>query len=128
VITGRGPGAPSVTPDVVCTLGQPARGQAVDLTEIRHTDALMDLLASRRLPRPRDLGDPAVTLLSSLTRDVDTPAVSTAPGGTHRRPPVSWGQAAAAVVIFLAAVVAAAGFLVAGMLTRLAGAGTRGRR
>jgi hypothetical protein len=63
-----------VTPDVVCTQRRAARSEAVDLSAIRRTDALIDLLASRRLLRPRSLGDPVITLLSSLNSDVDEPA------------------------------------------------------
>lgn len=71
MITGRGPGAPSVTPDMVVTLHRADRSQTADLSAIRRTDALIDLLASRRLLRPRALGDPVLELLSSLTADVD---------------------------------------------------------
>jgi hypothetical protein len=73
VITGRGPGAPSATPDMVFTLRESASGQAVDLTAIRHTDELIDLLGSRRLRRPHTAGDSALKLLCSLAADVDSP-------------------------------------------------------
>jgi hypothetical protein len=151
LITGRGPGAPSVTPGMVSTRRRAPHGQAVDLTAIRRTDAILDLLARRRLLRPRALGDPAITLLSSLAADVDTrpapaepqagaaarPQGRTRPGplagrryaGAHRRraavPPVPAVAAAAAVTV--AAAVAAAGMAVAGMLTRLGGAARGGR-
>jgi hypothetical protein len=82
-----------VTPQAGRTRRDDARGQAVDLGAIRRTDAIVDLLASRGLPRPRALGDPAITLLSSLSADVDAPSgaprdTSGAPGGTgtHRAP------------------------------------------
>lgn len=74
MITGRGPGAPSVTPNTVLTLRQSAPDQTADLTAIRQTDALIDLLGSRRLRRPHTSGDPALILLSSLAADVDCSA------------------------------------------------------
>jgi hypothetical protein len=49
-----------------------ARGsQPADLSAIWRTDALMDLLAARRLLRPHTFGDPAIALLSGLAADVD---------------------------------------------------------
>jgi hypothetical protein len=133
---------------MVSTRRRAPHGQAVDLTAIRRTDAILDLLARRRLLRPRALGDPAITLLSSLAADVDTlrPAPAEPPArprgrarpgplagrryaGAHRRraavPPVPAVAAAAAVTV--AAAVAAAGMAVAGMLTRLGGAARGGR-
>lgn len=75
MIVGRGPGAPSVTPDMVFTLSRRADGGAsagaVDLGAIRRTDAIVDLLASRRLRQPSVLQDPAVLLLGALAADVD---------------------------------------------------------
>jgi len=71
VITGRGPGAPSVTGDMEFALRPAEHSQAVDLSAIRRTDAIADLLAARRLLRPRALGDPAITLLRALAADVD---------------------------------------------------------
>lgn len=44
---------------------------APDLSEIRRTDEIIDIFASRRRPRPRVLLDPAVALLASLAADVD---------------------------------------------------------
>ena len=71
MITGRGPGAPSVTGDMEFALRPAEHSQAVDLSAIRRTDAIADLLAARRLLRPRALGDPAITLLRALAADVD---------------------------------------------------------
>jgi hypothetical protein len=109
-----------VTPEVVGTLGHDAHGRPTDLGAIRRTDALVDLLATRRLRRPRALGDPVVTLLHSLTSDVDGRARHTGRrGGAHRRPGEPWVQAVAAALAFAAAAAAAAGLLMVSMLTRL---------
>ncbi|HEY5989503.1 MAG TPA: hypothetical protein VIV12_24465 [Streptosporangiaceae bacterium] len=88
MITGRGPGAPSVTPNSVLTLRQSAPDRAADLVAIRQTDALIDLLGSRRLRRPHTSGDPALILLSSLAADVDSPAPVSGTGaaGAMARP------------------------------------------
>jgi hypothetical protein len=76
VITGRGPGAPSVTPDMVFTLHPDARsepgGPAFDLAAIRRSEAIIDLLGARRLLRPRAIHDPAIIALSVLAADVDS--------------------------------------------------------
>jgi hypothetical protein len=137
VITRGGSGAPSAGPSGEPARPGDARGQAVDLAEIRRTDMVVDLLASRRLVRPRLLGDPVITLLSSLTRDVDTPSPgrSGAPrgagrryAGAHRRRAGPWWQAAAAVMIVLASAMAVAALMLAGMLTRLPGVGGSGRQ
>lgn len=131
MITGRGPGAPGVTPDMVFTLYGAARGapggQAVDLSEIRRSDAIMDLLASRRLMRPRAVHDPAIALLSALAADVDSPATEdlaapTGHRGAGQGRPVpaadTWVRVAAAVAVAGAA--ATTGIMVTGMLARLA--------
>ncbi len=76
MITGRGPGAPSVTPDMVFTLQPNACGgpgkPAIDLSAIRRSEAILNLLGTRRLMRPRALHDPAIVLLSVLAADVDS--------------------------------------------------------
>lgn len=92
MITGRGPGAPSVTPNTVLTLRQSAPDQTADLTAIRQTDALIDLLGSRRLRRPHTSGDPALILLSSLAADVDCSAQT----GSAAAVPAGPGHAGAA--------------------------------
>lgn len=137
--TRRGPGAPSVTPEAGCP-------PAADLGAIRRTDTVVDLLGSRRLRRPRRLGDPVIMLLSSLNADVDTPA-GTRRGwrggrpagagarryaGAHRhrglragrRRPGTWLPAVAASMIFVAAAMTVTGLMMAGMVTRLTGTGT----
>ena len=76
MITGRGPGAPSVTPDMVFTLRPDARSEpgdpAFDLGAIRRSEAIINLLGARRLLRPRAIHDPAIVLLSVLASDVDS--------------------------------------------------------
>ena len=108
MIEGREPGAP--------------RGQAADLSAIRRSDAIIEMLASRRRLRSRALRDPAVAVLSSLVHDIEAGARR-----AGERPPRHTAAAAAAAAIAVAAaVVAAAGFVVVAMLTRLTGA--RGRQ
>jgi O-antigen ligase len=97
------------------------------LTEIRRSDAIVDLLA-RRHARPsaarrharrlRALGDPAVTLLSSLAADVDAGPPA---GAARPRPAGAWRHAVVAVATAVA-VLTAAGLLVATVLARLAAA------
>jgi hypothetical protein len=127
-----------VTGDMEFTLRPAARNQAVDLSAIRRTDAIVDLLAARRLLRPHALGDPAITLLRALAADVGAAEARQAtrrPGTAPRRPLRPAGQtrrgsgwapsAAAAAVITSAAAavvaVAAAGLVVMSALTRLGG-------
>jgi hypothetical protein len=155
VIKGRKPGAPSVTPDTgpVSRHGAhgPAGGQAADLGAIRRSDAIIDVLASRRRLRSRALRDPAVAVLSHLAADVDAapyqpcqgPAGARSPGAhlvgprpagprsagprpAGRRPAGARPQgsaiaAAAAAIATAAAVLAAAGLVVIAMLTWLTG-------
>jgi hypothetical protein len=52
----------------------------IDMLAIRCSDAIIDMLASRRRVRARALADPAVALLRSLAADIDA-----APGLTARR-------------------------------------------
>jgi hypothetical protein len=98
------------------TEGQAVGGTAADLGAIRHSDEVIDLLASRRQLRPRVLRDPAVAVLASLIADIDA-------SGARSRPGARYGTAAAAAAA--AAVLAAVGFVVVVMLTCLGGA--RGR-
>jgi len=117
VITGRGPGAPSVTPDVVLTLPPDARrdpgNPAVDLSAIRRSESIINLLAARRLLRPRAIHDPAIVLLSVLAADVDSPD-SGVPAA------LAWSAAVRAA--------AAAGVAVAGAAMVGAAAGPAGAR
>ena len=75
MITGRGPGAPGVTSGVEFARGQVAAGNpgdgAVDLSEIRRSEEIIDVLAERVAMPARMQCDPAVTLLSALAADVD---------------------------------------------------------
>jgi hypothetical protein len=149
VITGRGPGAPGVTSGVEFARGRVAAGNpgdgAVDLSEIRRSEEIIDVLAERVAMPARMLRDPAVTLLSALAADVDAreagPGVlaGTRPGPARRRPSAAAGRPSAAGRPVRApaprigawARVAAAGavaagaasttsFVAAGMLARLA--------
>jgi hypothetical protein len=97
-----------VTPDVVLTLPPDARrdpgNPAVDLSAIRRSEAIINLLAARRLLRPRAIHDPAIVLLSVLAADVDSPD-SGVPAALARSAAV---RAAAAVAVAGAAMVGAA--------------------
>jgi len=78
VITGRGPGAPGVTPGPEFTRRRAAAGgtggQAVDLGEIRRAEEAINVLAARRAAGPELTHDPALALLSALVAEVDTPS------------------------------------------------------
>jgi hypothetical protein len=78
VITGRGPGAPGVTPGLEFTRRRVTAGgpgsQAVDLSEIRRSEEAMNVLAARGAGGPEMLHDPALALLSALSADVDSPS------------------------------------------------------
>ena len=77
MITGRGPGAPGVTPGLEFTRRRAAAGgtggQAVDLGEIRRSEEAINVLAARRAAGPELTHDPALALLGALAADVDTP-------------------------------------------------------
>ena len=77
MITGRGPGAPGVTPSPEFTGGRAAAGgtgdQAVDLGEIRRSEEAINVLAARGAAGPDLTHDPALALLGALVADVDTP-------------------------------------------------------
>ena len=91
MITGRGPGAPGVTPGLHFTRRRAAAGgtggRAVDLGEIRRSGEAINVLAARGAAGPELTHDPALALLSALIADVDTP-------GT-RHPDAQPGQAPA---------------------------------
>jgi hypothetical protein len=77
VITGRGPGAPGVTPGPEFTPGRAPAGdtgsQAADLDEIRRSEEAINVLAARGAAGPDLTHDPALALLGALVADVDTP-------------------------------------------------------
>jgi len=140
VITGRGPGAPGITPGLEFTrrrAGAAAPGTvAADLGEIRAAEEAIDLLARRAGAPPGPLGDPALALLSALAADVDEPGTGVRENWLVRRAP-SRGQPGRSLAGWLRAAVA--GLVVAGlagttslvtasMLARLTrGTGRRGR-
>ena len=84
MITGRGPGAPGVTPGLEFTRRRAAAGgtggQAVDLGEIRRSGEAIDVLAARGAAGPDLSHDPVLALLGALVADVDTPSPLAGPG------------------------------------------------
>jgi hypothetical protein len=143
VITGRRPGAPGVTSGVEFARGRVAAGNpgdgAVDLSEIRRSEEIIDVLAERVAIPARMLRDPAVTLLSALAADVDAREAGlgvrtgTRPGPARRRtggaagrperaPALgigAWARVAAAGAV-AAGAAGSTGFVAAGLLARLA--------
>jgi hypothetical protein len=105
----------------------------IDMLAIRCSDAIIDMLASRRRVRARALSDPAVALLRSLAADVDAARVPTGRPAGARRPAGSWcrprgpasawphaaAAAALSAVIGTVATVAAASVMLVAMLGRL---------
>ena len=95
MITGRGPGAPGVTPGLEFTRRRAAAGgtgdQAIDLGEIRRSEEAINVLAARGAAGPEQAHDPALALLSALAADVDAPS---ARAGHAAMPPGSPGQLA----------------------------------
>ena len=83
MITGRGPGAPGMTPGLDITrrrAGEAAPGTvAADLSEIRRAEETIELLAARAAAPPGRPDDPAFALLSALTADVDAPGTGVPP-------------------------------------------------
>ncbi len=84
MITGRGPGAPGVTPGLEFTRRRAAAGgtggQAVDLGEIRRSEEAINVLAARGAAGAQLAHDPALALLGALAADVDTPSTRPEPG------------------------------------------------
>ena len=81
--------------------GGPQRGTAqvtADLTAIRHCDALLGLLARRRLSPALIRRDPALAVLSAAVADVDGCAVVT---DAPRRAAAQAASALAALVLAL---------------------------
>jgi hypothetical protein len=103
VITGRGPGAPGMTPDAARGLEFTRRraGEAVpgtvaaDLGEIRRAGQAIDLAAARAAIPTELRDDPALALLTALAADVDTPGTGVERKWVDRRAP-SRGPARAA--------------------------------
>src|ERR1019366_8655860 len=84
VITGRGPGAPGVTPGLKFTRRRATAGgtggQAVDLGEIRRSEEALNVLGARGAGGPEHSRDPALALLGALVADVDMPGALAGPG------------------------------------------------
>jgi hypothetical protein len=150
VITGRGPGAPGLTPGGEFPRGQVSAGNpgdgAVDLSEIRRSEEIVGVLAARAATPAPILHDPAVVLLSALTADIDArdaapdarPSVLPGPARARRNaagvpPPPSpgriaaWVRAAAAGAV-VAGVAGTTSVGAAGMLARLASGPASGSR
>jgi hypothetical protein len=154
VTGGRRPAAPGGSPGsgAARRRGQRAGAGAhiIELGTIRHADAILDLLAARRLAWPAARRDPATAVLSVLAADVDdsagAPARTAGPvpvpvsaaavayrgvrsGGAR---PGGWARpvtTAAAIVGTLAAIVlgvlaAVSGLMAASMIARLVRFGT----
>ena len=101
MITGRGPGAPGVTPGLDFTRRRATAGgtggRAVDLAEIRRSGEAINVLAARGAAGPELTHDPALALLSALIADVDTPG--TRDRGPQPGPVPGWpGRAGRAAV------------------------------
>ncbi len=135
MITGRGPGAPGMTPGLDCTrrpAGAAAPGTvAADLGEIRRAEEAIDLLAARAATPAGLLDDPALALLSALAADVDQPGTSVRQEWVVRRAPTrslaGWLRAAVAGLV-VAGLAGTTSLVTASMLARLTrGAGRRGR-
>ena len=96
MITGRGPGAPGVTPGLDFTRRRATvggtGGGAVDLGEIRRSGEAINVLAARGAAGPELSHDPALALLGALIADVDTPDTRH-PGAPPGRAPVWPGRA-----------------------------------
>jgi hypothetical protein len=135
VITGRGPGAPGITPGLEFTrrrAGAAAPGTvAADLGEIRAAEEAIDLLARRAGAPPGLPDDPALALLSALAADVDEPGTGVRENWVVRRAPsrslAGWLRAAVAGLV-VAGLAGTTSLVTASMRARLTrGAGRRGR-
>jgi hypothetical protein len=145
VITGRGPGAPGMTPGLDFTRRRADEGApgtvAADLGEIRRAEEAIELLAVRAAAPPGLRDDPAVALLTALAADVDTPGAEVAPDPrvrALRRRARGWEPASPARGLAAWLRTAVAGAVVAGlagttsliaasMLARLTGGRARPR-
>ncbi len=93
MITGRGPGAPGVTPGLEFTRRRAAAGgtgdPAADLGEIRRSEEAINVLAARGAAGPEQAHDLALALLGALAADVDAPSAQAEhaampPGGSEQ--------------------------------------------
>ena len=135
MITGRGPGAPGITPGLEFT-GRRADAAAqtavaADLGEIRAAEEAIGLLAQRAAAPPGLLDDPALALLTALAADVDEPGTGVRHNWPVRGQPTrslaGWLRAAVAGVL-VAGLAGTTSLVTASMLARLTrGAGRRGR-
>ncbi len=144
MITGRGPGAPGLTPGLEFTRRRGGPGGtghgAVDLSEIRRSEELVNRLAARGAAGLVSLDDPAAALLAALSADVDVPAVKDQPAmaprlaavgeavaGAPSRGLADWVRAAVAGAV-VAGLAGTTSLITASMVARLSrGAGGRGR-
>jgi hypothetical protein len=135
VITGRGPGAPGMTPGLEFSCrraGEAVPGTvAADLGEIRQAGEAIELLAARAAAPPGLRDDPAFALLTALAADVDEPGSGVGQNWRARRAPsrslARWLRAAVAGLV-VAGLAGTTSLLAAGMLARLnRGAGRRAR-
>jgi hypothetical protein len=138
VITGRGPGAPGMTPGLDITrrrAGQAAPAAvAADLGEIRQSEEAIELLAARAAAPPGLPDDPAFALLTALAADVDEPGSGVGQEEEvwrDRRAPsrslAGWLRAAVAGLV-VAGLAGTSSLIAAGMLARLTrGAGRPAR-
>ena len=136
MITGRGPGAPGMTPGLDFTrrrADDAAPGTvAADLGEIRQAEAVIDRLAARAPVPPGRPDDPALALLTALAADVDAPVDGVKQKEVVVRVPsrslAGWLRAAVAGVV-VAGLAGTTSLIAASMLARLTGgrAGQRGR-
>lgn len=135
MITGRGPGAPGMSPGLEFSrrrAGEAVPGTvAADLGEIRQAEEAIELLAARAAAPPRLRDDPAFALLTVLAADVDEPGSGVAQNWPARRAPsrglAGWLRAAVAGLV-VAGLAGTTSLIAAGMLARLTrGAGRRAR-
>lgn len=135
MITGRGPGAPGMTPGLDFTRRRAAQAApaavAADLGEIRQAEDSIELLAARAAAPPGLRGDPAFALLSALAADVDEPGSGVRQNWPARRAPsrslAGWLRAAVAGLV-VAGLAGTTSLIAASMLARLTrGAGRQAR-
>ncbi len=135
MITGRGPGAPGMTPGLEFTRRRADQAApvavAADLVAIRQAEEVIELLAARAAAPPGLRDDPAFGLLTALAADVDEPGTGVGQNWPVRRAPsrslAGWLRAAVAGLV-VAGLAGTSSLIAAGMLTRLTrGAARPGR-